>query len=148
MHKIIITGNLGKDAEIKNLQSGKQCLNFSVGVQAGTKAEPKTVWYNCTSWNEKTITGGVVNYLRKGTKVLIEGVPGARAYNNQSGEAQVSMEIMINNIELIGGAVQNTGIPNTPAPVQNYQAPVQNPVNTPAQAPVNDWAAGGDDLPF
>ena len=143
MHKIIITGNLGKDAEIKNLQSGKQCLNFSVGVQAGTKAEPKTVWYNCTSWNEKTIAGGVVNYLRKGTKVLIEGVPGARAYNNQSGEAQVSMEILINNIELIGGAAQNQGPVNTP---------VQAPVNTaaPAQYAADDFAPSGgqDDLPF
>ena len=143
MNKIIITGNLGKDAEIKNLQSGKQCLNFSVGVQAGTKAEPKTVWYNCTSWNEKTITGGVVNYLRKGTKVLIEGVPGARAYNNQAGEAQVSMEILINNIELIGWAAQNQGPVNTP---------VNNPVNTaaPVQYAAEDFAPGGgeDDLPF
>lgn len=107
MIKTQLTGRLGSDAEVKTLTSGDKIMVFNVAVdksyksKTGEKVE-KTIWARCTKWNigESTLP----NYLKKGTLVYVEGEPGASAYTDKDGVAKSSLEIKINEIELLGKA--------------------------------------------
>lgn len=80
-------------------QSGNQFATFSVGVSVGTKQNPKTDWCDVTC-NGK-LADIARNYVKKGTKVLIEGYPTATAYINRDNEAVASLRIYANNVELL-----------------------------------------------
>ena len=96
MRTVFLTGNLGKDAELKTGKSGTPYLSFSVGSTErkydGTK---ELVWINCT------MPGGekLQPYLLKGTKVAIVGKP-----NEKNGDDGKPVHYMtVNEIDLQGG---------------------------------------------
>ena len=74
--KIIIVGNVGKDPEMRYTPSGQAVTNFSVAVNkqftnSGGEKVKRTVWYRVSAWGK---TAEICNeYLKKGSKVLIEG---------------------------------------------------------------------------
>jgi hypothetical protein len=73
MQKLILTGHVGNDATIADLQSGKQVINFNVAVTEKYKdREPVTTWYKC-AWFINNAS--IAQYIKKGTKVLVEGNP-------------------------------------------------------------------------
>lgn len=141
MQKITIIGNIGADAEVKNLQSGKQILSFSVGVSEKRNGQSETTWYNCTGFSENHVK--LAQYIKKGNKIYIEGKPAARAYLANDGSARLSNDILINMVEFLSSANQN-GPVNEPAQNNYQKAATQNPL--PGHA-VN-YDSGGDDLPF
>lgn len=114
MRKIIITGNLGKDPETRATQSGDSFVVFTVAVNAGTKANPKTDWMEI---NCKAKLGEIaLQYLRKGNKVLVEGYPSVNAYINKENKAVGTLRIHANNFEILGGkndAEQSSNVENT-----------------------------------
>jgi len=69
MQKIQIVGNIGKDAEVRNLEGGKSVISFSVAVTEKYKDKETTTWFNCQKWNAENIG----QYLKQGTKVYVEG---------------------------------------------------------------------------
>ena len=99
MKKIIVTGNVGKDPELRADQSGNQFATFSVGVSVGTKQAPKTDWVDI-SCNGK-LADVAKNYIKKGSKLLIEGYPSAGAYVNKENKAVATLKIFANNIEFL-----------------------------------------------
>lgn len=107
MKKIIITGNVGQDPEEKYSPNGESFLTFSVGVNVGTKLKPRTDWVEI-SCNAK-LAEIAKEFVKKGTKVLIEGFPSSSAYINKSGEAVAILRISAKVIELIGGKQQDGG---------------------------------------
>lgn len=99
MRKIIITGNCGKDPETRSMPSGDSFVVFTVAVNAGTKANPKTDWMEV---NCKDKLGEIaLKYLRKGTKVLVEGYPSVNAYINKENKAVGTLRIHANNFEIL-----------------------------------------------
>ncbi len=99
MKKIIITGNVGRDAESRADQSGNTFTSFTVAVSVGTKANPKTDWVDVTC-NAKL--GEIASlYVKKGTKVLIEGFPTVNAYMTKEGKPAASLRIYANTMELL-----------------------------------------------
>jgi len=105
MKKIIVTGNVGADAEKKASQNGEVFATFSIGVAVGTKQLPKTEWVN-VSVNGKLVDV-VLNYVKKGTKLLIEGNPVAKAYTNKSNEAVANITVYAHNIEFLSSKQDN-----------------------------------------
>jgi single-strand DNA-binding protein len=106
MNRFQFTGNLGRDAEVKNLQSGQTVLSFAVAITEKWKdktgnPQEKTTWVNCTQWLRDG-KSGIAPYLTKGTKVLVEGKPSARGYVNKEGDAVANLECDVQGIELIG----------------------------------------------
>ena len=99
MKKIIITGNVGKDPELRADQSGNQFATFSVGVSVGTKQNPKTDWVE-VSCNGK-LADIARNYVKKGTKILVEGFPTANAYINRENKPVASLRVFANTVELL-----------------------------------------------
>lgn len=107
MKKIFVTGNVGKDPEVRYAPSGESFVTFSLAVSSGTKANPKTDWLEI-SCNGKTAEV-VQNYVRKGTKLLIEGTPSVNAYINKEGKAVGSLRVTANTIEFIGSKERSEG---------------------------------------
>jgi len=71
MNKIIITGNLGQDPEIKALQSGSKVAEFSVAVRDRYNNEDRTLWIPCKFYGKLAET--IEKYLSKGSKIGVEG---------------------------------------------------------------------------
>ena len=100
MNKVIITGNIAKEIEVKYTQTGKCVSNFTVAVNEGYGDKQKTTFINCVAW-EKTAEA-LGNYCSKGSKVLVEGSLQVRSYDAQDGSKRWVTEILVRNVEFIG----------------------------------------------
>ena len=80
MNNLIIAGNIGKDAELRQTQNGKQVCGFSVAV-SGRKDDPAT-WFDCSIWGERAAK--VAPYIRKGDRITVSGEVSAREHNGKA----------------------------------------------------------------
>jgi single-strand DNA-binding protein len=100
MLQMSVIGNLGKDAEVKEV-GGKKVIEFSVchsyKKQDGTQI---SVWVNCSKWGETT---AIAPYLKKGTKVYCQGQPSQDVWL-KDGAAMGSLRLSVSKIELFGAA--------------------------------------------
>jgi single-strand DNA-binding protein len=99
-----IIGHLGKDAVVSNV-NGKSVVNFSVAhsekfKDANGVQKERSVWADCSWWIEKTT---IVQYLKKGTLVYVDGQPNVRAYTNQNGQQGATLTLRVNSVQLLGG---------------------------------------------
>jgi single-strand DNA-binding protein len=95
MYKIIFTGNVGKDAEVKEIK-GYKVINFSVAVKVSKEV---IQWTECAIWRKLDQSVSIADYLKKGTKVLIEGEPSVEIYNEKA-----YLKTRVSNVELLGAA--------------------------------------------
>ena len=107
MIKLQVIGNLGKDAEVREV-NGKNVINFSVAhtekyKDAQGNQQEKTTWVECAHWTDRT---GVVPYLTKGTTVYVEGSPTAEAYAGKDGAAKATLRLRVQTVQLLGGKQQ------------------------------------------
>ena len=105
MLKLILTGALGQDAEVKEIGDNKLIV-FSVAVSmdyrdsSDNKVE-KTEWVKAQLWKSKSQSIKVAEYLKKGKKVLIEGVPNSEGYKNKNEEIKSNLVVNVREIELL-----------------------------------------------
>ena len=140
MRKIFFNGNVGRNPETRYAQDGKSFVTFSVAVNAGTKDNPKTDWYE-VSCNGRTAEV-VTQYVKAGTKVLVEGTPSVSAWVNKEGQAVGSQRVAASNVEMLsskdGG---DTGGYTQAAHKDAATLASETMGGTPAVAP-------NDDMPF
>lgn len=141
MISLFLTGNIGADAQQATTRSGKVVVSFNVGVSVGYGDNKRTEWVKCVMFGKRA-ESGLVQYLTKGQKVLVQGEPKATAWV-KDGEARGMIEVFVQEVELIGS--------RDSAPQQAPQQQ-QTPRGFPqAQAP--QQSQGGydnfdDDVPF
>ncbi|MCT4643354.1 MAG: single-stranded DNA-binding protein [Carboxylicivirga sp.] len=105
MLKLILSGTLGKDAEVKELGHSK-VIKFDVAVtmdyknSEGKKIE-KTEWVRATMWRNEQQNTKVAEYLKQGKKVLIEGVPSSEGFKNKEGDIKSALNVNVKNIEFL-----------------------------------------------
>lgn len=104
MQEVIITGNLGKDAEVIQTRDGRGALTFSVAVNEGKDEVP--------TWYDVFVNGKydkMVSYLVKGTRVLVRGRLRAGMWTNQQGKSGISLQVSTNtgSIEILKFADDN-----------------------------------------
>ena len=139
VNKVILIGNVGKEPEVRYLDSGVAVATFSLAttergytLQNGTQVPDRTEWHNIVLWRGLAQTAE--KYVHKGDKLYIEGKIKSRSYDDQNGIKRTIVEIFADNMEMLTprGATQ----PQMAAPAQSQ--PIQQPV------------AGNpsDDLPF
>jgi len=103
--KILIIGNIGNDAVVKDLQS-TQVIQFNVATsesyinKATNEKVTKTTWFQCQNFTNNV---AVAPYLKKGTQVMVEGKADNRAYVNDKNELIVVNGIKVDSIKLLGG---------------------------------------------
>jgi len=101
VNKVIIVGNLGKDPEVRNFQNGGKVVNLRLATSENWKdkqgqKQEKTEWHSVAIFNEKL--GEIAEkYLRKGSKVYIEGRLETRKWQDSSGQDKYSTEIALRN---------------------------------------------------
>lgn len=125
MLEMIVTGNLGRDAEVRE-HNGQNVINFSVAhtekwTDYNGQKQERTTWVECAYWRRENQSTAVAQYLVKGQKVLVKGKPKADAYNDRSGAAVAKQCLDVQYVELLGsredGRPQTT---QTDAPQQRY----------------------------
>ena len=108
MNIISLTGNLGKDNEVKQLSSGMAVLNNSIGVRSNSKVngEYKTSWFNISIFGK---SAEIFNqYTKKGSKVFLTGEVRIREYKKQDGTNGMSVDLLVNNFEFLDSASGNS----------------------------------------
>ena len=100
VNKVIIVGNLGKDPEIRTFQNGGRVASFSVATSeswkdksTGEKKE-KTEWHRISVLNENLV-GIVERFLKKGSKVYLEGQLETRKWTDKEGKERYSTEVVL-----------------------------------------------------
>ena len=112
MKKLMITGNVGRDPEMRADQSGGEFASFSVAVSVGNKQKPKTDWVDVTCSGK--LADIAKNYIKKGSKLLIEGFPSVNAYIDRSNNPIGTLRLYANNIEFISSAKESELSNNEP----------------------------------
>lgn len=100
VNKVILIGNVGKDPEVKTFPNGGKIVEFSIATserwndkQSGEKKE-KTEWHRVSVKNE-ALARVAENYVRKGTKVYVEGQLQTREWQDQSGQKRYTTEVVL-----------------------------------------------------
>lgn len=110
-HTIVIVGNVGRDPEMRYTPSGSAVTSFSVAVSDGFGEKKKTIWFRVSAWEKLAETCN--NYLKKGSKVLIEGRLNAtdtgnpRTYNRQDGTTAASFEVTANVVRFLSSRAES-----------------------------------------
>ncbi len=107
MLKMVVIGNIGKDAESKEV-NGQIVVNFHVAhtekfTSNGEKKE-RTIWVSCAQWRSKEKGDKIVEYLKKGTKVYVEGYPTVETYTDGNNNVIPVQKLNVKIIELLSGA--------------------------------------------
>lgn len=108
VNKVILIGNLGRDPEIRTFQSGGKVANLRIATtdtwrdrNTGERKE-KTEWHNVAVMSEGLV-GVVERFLKKGSKVYVEGSLETRKWQDQSGQDRYTTEVVLRNF---GGTLQ------------------------------------------
>jgi single-strand DNA-binding protein len=100
VNKVTLVGNLGKDPEVRKMQSGDSVVSFSLATSESWRdkntgeRKDKTEWHNVVIFNEGLVKVAE-QYLKKGMKVYIEGALQTRKWTDQSGAERYSTEIVL-----------------------------------------------------
>src|SRR6202789_1795386 len=102
VNKVILVGNLGKDPEVRRMQSGDPVVNLSIATsetwrdKASGERKEKTEWHRVVIFN-KNLAEIAEKYLRKGAKVYVEGSLQTRKWSDKDGQEKYSTEIVLQN---------------------------------------------------
>ena len=116
VNKVILIGNLGRDPEVRTFQNGGKVCNFSIATSETWKdrnsgeRQERTNWHNIAIFNEN-LAQIAEQYLRKGSKVYIEGQLETRKWQDQAGNDRYTTEVVLRNfrgeLTLLDGRSEN-----------------------------------------
>jgi single-strand DNA-binding protein len=108
VNKVILVGNLGKDAELKVTGSGFPIARFSMATTDRRKDSKSGEWQERTEWHRVVLLGkqaeSLQDYLKKGKQVYVEGRLETRSWDDKEGQKRYTTEIIADRIQLLGGA--------------------------------------------
>ena len=104
VNKVILIGNLGKDPETRAMNNGSAC-NFTVATSESWKDKQTGQQQERTEWHRIAVFGKLAEicgqYLKKGSKVYIEGSLRTRKWQNKEGQDQYTTEIVANEMQML-----------------------------------------------
>lgn len=112
MNSIVLTGNLGKDAEARYLSDGTPVASFSVADNQGR--EKPAIWWNCSLFGKRAER--LAEYLLKGQQVTVVGTVTEREWTDRDGQKRKSMDVRVNDLALQGGRRDEPAERPAPAP--------------------------------
>lgn len=136
MNKCILKGNVGQDPRITTFKDGGKVAQFTLATtergfktKDGRDVPEQTEWHNIVV--KRTGLAGVCEqYVKKGTPLLVEGKIQTRSYQDNAGQTRYVTEIIVEEMELLGG-----------------QKREQAPAPTPDYTPSGDYEPMSDDMP-
>ena len=105
-NKIILVGNLGRDAELRATPQGKQVASASLAVEDPTKKDDRgkfgTEWYRIKIWGRQAET--LSPYLLKGKTILVEGRLSIQTWTDREGKSRYTPEVSVDRVVLLGSS--------------------------------------------
>ena len=165
INKVILIGNVGMDPEIRTLEGGVKVARIRLATteriynRQSQESKDHTEWHTITLW--RNLADVADRFVRKGSQIYVEGRIRSREWTDNSGNKRISVEILADDMKLLGRKAEGTGMPadgtsyGAPASQGGYQsqpAAAYTPSQGPAAAPQNPSPATSaedvDDLPF
>lgn len=166
LNKVMLIGNLGKDPEMKYTQQGTAITSFTVAVNRTRKSPEgqtidETEWFRIVAWERLAETCN--EYLRRGSKVYIEGRLQTRKYTDKDGQERQIVEVVANDMQMLdsrqgggdgqeyggqGGGQRAGGGYNEDRPAATRQGGAASGGRTPAPNPDEADDMDVDDIPF
>jgi single-strand DNA-binding protein len=146
VNKVILVGNVGKDPEVKHLESNVSVAHFTLATsenytnKSGEKVTT-TEWHNIVCW--RGLASLAENYIRKGNQIYVDGKIRTRSYDAQDGTKRYITEILADTIQFLGKKGEGVSAEGTKAA---QLSGVSEPFNEPNAYGNEDKE--GDDLPF
>jgi single-strand DNA-binding protein len=140
LNKVILIGNLGKDPEIRTLETGVKVATFSIATSETFKDKEgnrtkRTEWHNLVLW--RGLAEISEKYLKKGNQIFVEGRLQTRSWDDQqTGVKKYTTEIVVDNMTMLGGKKEGEGN------AENAETPEQKTFEEPAPNEADN------DLPF
>jgi single-strand DNA-binding protein len=157
VNKVILIGNLGKDAETKFTSGGTPVTKFTLATQRRWKDQAtgdwkdETEWHNITLWKQEN----VAQYLQKGKQVYVEGRLRTSSYEDKEGQKRSYTEVVCEELMLLssgggsrGGDDSGGSYERPPAGGGPVSMPRSAQRSQPAAAPAFDPGISDDDVPF
>lgn len=150
INKVILIGNLGKDPETRYMPSGGAVTNVTLATSESWKDKQSGQMQERTEWHQVVFFNRLAEiaseYLKKGSKVYIEGSLRTRKWQDKSGQDRYTTEIVANEMQMLEG--KGGSQDHAPAPAQRQASGTRQ-----AAAAETDHAAVGfdsfdDDIPF
>lgn len=133
-NNINLTGRIVRDAEVRQTKNGKSVCNVALAV-SGYRRDDEATFFDLTLFDGKT---GVAQYLKKGTRVAVNGRLKQRKFQRKDGSEGVSLEVAVNDLTLLGGKQDSGG-----------DGPL---IERRGARPGSNWdsgdSGGSDDIPF
>lgn len=144
VNKVILIGNLGKDPEVRHLENGATVANFPLATSetytdrnTGQRVE-NTDWHDIVVW--RGLAEVVEKYVKKGTKIYVEGKLKKRSWQDKEGNTRYTTEVVADELTILSRPEQRSE-PN--------QAPYSSSGTPEAPSRVDDIIDNDqDDLPF
>ena len=99
VNKVILIGNLGADPELNHTKSGMAVTNISLATSSRVNGEDKTEWHRVTVWDKAA--EAVAEYMKKGSKLYVEGRLQTSTYEDDSGETRYKTEVVANQVTFL-----------------------------------------------
>jgi single-strand DNA-binding protein len=153
VNKVILIGNLGRDAETKFTPSGVSVTRFSVATTRNIKDQQSGEWKEETNWTNVVLwrQENVANFLTKGRQVYVEGRLHTRSYEDKDGKKVYATEVVAEELVLLGGRGdgEGPGTGQSSGPRTSAAPPRPRPQTPPAadEGPF-DMGITDDDVPF
>jgi single-strand DNA-binding protein len=155
VNKVILVGNLGRDAETKFTPGGSSVTKFSVATARRWKDQQSGEWKEETNWSNVTLwrAENLAPYLTKGKQVYVEGRLQTRSYEDKDGKKVYATDVVADDVILLGGRGGDGG-GGEEGGGYSQDRPVSMPRSArgPAQSapPADDFPQGitDDDVPF
>lgn len=150
INKVILVGNIGQDPEVRFMPSGGAVCNLSLATSESWKdkqtgqPQERTEWHRLVFYNRLAEIVG--QYVRKGSKLYVEGSLRSRKWQDQEGQEKMAVEIIVNDMQMLDSRGQMGGVPmdqqagsfggysnyaQQPAAPGVAQAPQQTPLQQP-----------------
>ncbi|HUD08798.1 MAG TPA: single-stranded DNA-binding protein [Candidatus Saccharimonadales bacterium] len=135
LNKVLLIGNLTRDPELRSTPSGQSVANFAIATnrvwkdpQSGEKKEA-VEFHNIVVWRRLAEIAG--QYLRKGSKIFLEGRLQTRSWQDQSGTKKYMTEIIAENMQMLDRKPQGGNAPYQSAPMPSGPAMPPQSANQP-----------------
>lgn len=142
INRVVLTGRLTRDLELRRTQSGTPVVSFTLAVDRSFKKEgqPEADFINCVAWNRQA--EAMAQYLHRGSLIGVDGRLQTRNYENQQGQRVYITEVYIDNFTFLESRTQSQPTPPNESPnaSDGYYRTDTSDVDT--------IGIEGDDLPF
>ena len=149
VNKVILIGNLGKDPEVQNFETGKKAA-FSLATteiqrdREGNEVQ-HTEWHNVVMW--RGLADIAETYLKKGSQVYVEGKLRSRSFDGKDGVKRFVTEIQVDNLILLGSRRESGDNSHYPGSYQQNSQAAAPQAGSPV-ADISEGSSGRDEPPF